>query len=215
MLKKLLLALSLLVFGLSCSAEEGVAGKTYVEGTDYDLINPPVHTANPDKIEVAEFFWYGCPHCYDFESLLEPWKKSLPDDVSFRGIPAVWRDVMELHAKAYYTADGLGVLDTMHPLIFKAMHVDHKPLASEKEIGALFVANGVSEEDFDRMFTSFGVDSEVNQGISIGKSARITGTPALMVDGKYLISGRTPGGQPEMLKVADFLIEKERAARGN
>jgi len=214
MFKKLLLALSLLTFGLSCTAEEGATETAYVEGTHYELINPPVRAVSPDKIEVAEFFWYGCGHCYAFEPMLEQWRKSMPEDVSFRGIPAVWRDVMELHARAYYTADALGVLDTMHPVIFQAMNVDRKPLASEDEIAALFVANGVSAEDFHKAFNSFGVTSQVNQGIAVGKSAKITGTPSLMVNGKYQISARQAGGQAEMLKVVDFLVEKERAARG-
>ena len=214
MIKKLLLALGLLAFGLSCTAEEGTAGKTFVEGTHYDLISPPVRAVSSDKIEVAEFFWYGCSHCYAFEPILEQWKKNLPEDVRFRGIPAVWRDVMELHARAYYTAEALGVLDTMHLILFQAMNVDQKPLASEKEIGALFVANGVSEEDFDKAFNSFGVNSQVSQGISVGKSAKLTGTPSLMVNGKYFISGNKAGGQAEMLEVVDFLIAKERAAAG-
>lgn len=214
MINKLLLTLSLLVFGLSCSAAEDVA-KTYVAGTDYDLITPPVRSVTPDKIEVAEFFWYGCSHCYSFEPVLEQWKATLPEDVSFRGVPAVWAEKMELHAKAYYTAEALGVLDTMHPVIFQAMNVDRKPLASEAEIAALFKANGVSEADFKKAFDSFGVTSQVRQAVATGKAAKITGTPALMVNGKYHVSGRKAGGQAEMLEVVDFLIEQERAAKGS
>lgn len=215
MIKKLFLTLSLLAFGLSCSAEESAAGKTFIEGTHYDVINPPVRAVSPDTIEVAEFFWYGCSHCYSFEPMLEQWKKNRPEDVSFRGIPAVWRDVMVLHAKAYYAAEALGVLDTMHPVIFQAMNVDRKPLSSEADIRALFVANGVSGDDFDKAFNSFGINSQVEQGIAVGKAAKITGTPALMVNGKYHVSGRKAGSQAEMLEVVNFLIEKERAAAGS
>ena len=213
MIKQLLLTLSLLAIGLSCSAAEEAA-ENYVAGTHYDLISPPVRAVDPSKIEVAEFFWYGCGHCYSFEPVLEQWKKTLPEDVSFRGIPAVWREVMELHAKAYYTAEALGVLDTMHPVIFQAMNVDKKPLASEAEVAALFKTNGVSEADFTKAFNSFGVSSQVRQGVATGKAAKITGTPALIVNGKYQVSGRKAGGQAGMLKVVDFLIEKERAAKG-
>ncbi len=212
MIKKLLITLSLLVYGLSGVAGEEAA-KTYVAGTDYDVISPPVRAVDPAKIEVAEFFWYGCGHCYSFEPLLEPWKKTLADDVSFRGIPAVWQDKMELHAKAYYTAEALGVLDPMHNVIFQAMNVDRKPLASQKEIAALFVANGVTEEDFNKAFTSFGVSSQVRQAIATAKAAQITGTPALVVNGKYHVSGRKAGTQSDMLKVVDYLIEQERAAK--
>ena len=217
MIKRLLLALTLMAYGLAGIAAEGPANadapKEYVAGTDYDVINPPVRSVDPNTIEVAEFFWYGCGHCYSFEPIIEPWKNKLPADVTFRGIPAVWHEKMELHAKAYYTAEALGVLDKMHKVLFQAMNVDRKPLASQKEIAALFVANGVSEEDFNKAFSSFGVNSQVKQGIAMAKAAQITGTPALMVNGKYHISGRKAGTQSDMLKVADYLIEKERAAK--
>ncbi|MEZ5570659.1 MAG: thiol:disulfide interchange protein DsbA/DsbL [Halioglobus sp.] len=211
MIKQVLLTLSLIAFGMSCAAGEEAA-TTYEAGTDYDVITPPVRAIDTSKIEVAEFFWYGCSHCFHFEPILEAWKKTLPADVSFRGIPAVWQEKMVLHAKAYYTAEALGVLDTMHPVLFNAMNVDRKPLASQQEIAALFVANGVSEDDFNKMFESFGVKMQVEQAISLAKAAQITGTPALMVSGKYHVSGRKAGTQADMLKVVDYLIEKERAA---
>ena len=210
MLKNLMLSLSLLVFmPLLATAQN------YVEGENYDLISPAVRTADPARIEVVEFFWYGCGHCYNFEPLITAWKKTLADDVDFQGSPAIWNKPMELHARAFYTAQVLGVFDTMHPALFQAMNVDHKKLANEDEIQALFVANGVAAEDFSKAFNSFGVSSQVKQAAARAKAAKITGTPALMVDGKYHVSTRKAGNQADMLKVSDFLIEKERAARGN
>ncbi len=214
MTKQLLLALSLLVFGLTSVAAQDTA-KVYVAGTDYDVITPPVRAVDPGKIEVAEFFWYGCGHCYAFEPNLQAWEKTMPKDVSFRRIPAIWQEKMELHAKAYYTAEALGVLDTMNMVIFQAMNVDRKTLASQAEIATLFAAHGVSEADFNKAFTSFGVSSQVKQAVATAKAAQITGTPALMVNGKYHVSGRKSGTQADMLKVVDFLIEKERAAKGS
>ena len=214
MIKRLLLSLSLLVIApLSAVAED--AAQSYVAGTHYDLITPAVRTADPSKIEVAEFFWYGCGHCYTFEPMIEQWKKSLPDDVDFHGSPAIWNAQMELHARAYYAAQVLGVLDTMHPVLFQAMNVDRKRLSSEAEIAALFSANGVSAEDFGKAFNSFGVTSQVRQANARARAAKITGTPALMVNGKYHVSTRKAGSQANMLKVAEFLIEKERAAKGS
>lgn len=214
MIKRLLLSLSLLVVTpLIAVAEE--AAQSYVEGTHYDLITPAVRTADPDKIEVAEFFWYGCGHCYTFEPMIEQWKKSLPDDVDFQGSPAIWNAQMELHARAFYAAQVLGVLDTMHLVLFQAMNVDRKRLSSEAELAALFTANGVSAEDFGKAFNSFGVSSQVRQANARARAAKITGTPALMVNGKYHISTRKAGSQANMLKVAEFLIEKERAAKGS
>lgn len=210
MLKNLMLSLSLLVLTPLLATAQN-----YVEGENYDLISPPVRTADPARIEVVEFFWYGCGHCYNFEPLITAWKKTLADDVDFQGSPAIWNKPMELHARAFYTAQVLGVFDTMHPALFQAMNVDHKKLASEDEIQALFVANGVAAEDFSKAFNSFGVSSQVKQAAARAKAAKITGTPALMVDGKYHVSTRKAGSQADMLKVSDFLIEKERAARGN
>jgi len=211
MIKQILLTVSLLAFGISCAVGEETA-TTYEAGKDYDVITPPLRTVEGDKIEVAEFFWYGCSHCFHFEPILEEWKKTLPADVAFRGIPAVWQDRMVLHAKAFYTAEALGVLDTMHPVLFNAMNVDRKPLASQQEIAALFTANGVSEEEFNKTFESFGVSMQVEQAVAAAKSAHITGTPALMVAGKYHVSGRKAGTQADMLKVVDYLVEKERKA---
>lgn len=210
MLKNLIVSLSLLVF-----APLLATAQTYVEGENYDLISPAVRTADPARIEVVEFFWYGCGHCYNFEPLITAWKKTLADDVVFNGSPAIWNKPMELHARAFYTAQVLGVLDEMHPVLFQAMNVDHKKLATEEEIQELFVANGVPAEDFSKAFKSFGVSSQVNQASARAKAAKITGTPALMVDGKYHVSTRKAGSQADMLKVSDFLIEKERAAKGS
>ncbi len=213
-MKNLLLSLSLLVFApLLATAQTG--GTSYVEGENYDLITPPVRTANPDKIEVVEFFWYGCGACYRFEPVIGAWKKNLADDVEFRGSPAMWKKLMELHARTYYAAEVLGVLDKMNPILFQAMNVDGKRLSTEAEIQELFVANGVAADDFSKAFKSFGVSSQVTQAASRARAAKITGTPALMVNGKYHVSTRKAGSQAGMLKVADFLIEKERAAKGS
>lgn len=214
MIKRLLLSLSLLVLMPVVACAEDTP-QNYVEGTHYDLINPAVRTAEADKIEVAEFFWYGCGHCYTFEPMILQWKKTLADDVDFRGSPAMWNAQMELHAKAYYAAEALGVLDAMNPVLFQAMNVDGKRLSSQAEIAKLFAANGVAEADFNKAFSSFGVSSQVRQASARARAAKITGTPALMVNGKYHVSTRKAGSQANMLKVADYLIEKERAARGN
>jgi len=213
MIKNVLLPFALLTFALACAAGDTPPEK-FVAGQHYDVIdNPVARTAPRDRIEVAEFFWYGCGHCYTFESLLEPWQEQLPEDVAFRAIPAVWRDVMALHARAFFAAQALGVADVMHPVIFRAMHDEGKRLASRGEIAALFAAHGVQREDFDSAFDSFGVDSQLRQSLAAGKGAGLTGTPSMMVEGKYLITTTKAGSQAGMLEVADFLIARERAAR--
>ncbi len=216
MFKRLLLSIPLILLGpLACTAQE--SAQSYAEGTHYSLIVPAVRTADPAKIEVVEFFSHGCSYCYNFEPILNQWKKTLPDDVDFRGSPAVWSPGMELHAKAYYVAEVLGVLDTMHLALFQAMNVDRKRLSSEDEVAEVFAANGVSKEDFLKTLNSFGVSSQARQAASRARAAKVTGTPEMMVNGKYRISTRLEAvkGQSDMLKVASFLIQKERAAKGS
>jgi thiol:disulfide interchange protein DsbA len=214
MIKRLLMSVILVVAPLAaCAADEG-AEQNFTAGKDYDLISPPIRTANPDKIEVAEFFWYGCGHCYNFEPMLGQWKKTLADDVEFQPVPAIWNAAMELHARAFYTAEALGVGEVMHPALFQAMNVDRKALKSEQELAELFEANGVPPEKFSRAFNSFGVSSQVRQAGAKARAAKLTGTPSMVVDGKYLISARKAGSQANMLKLADFLVAKERAAGG-
>lgn len=210
MFKRILMIMSLVLVPFAAQAEEA-----YEAGKDYDIISPAIRTADPTKIETAEFFWYGCGHCYTFEPMLIQWQKTLADDVTFRGVPAMWGGAMELHAKAYYAARVLGVAEKMDQAMFQALNVDRKQLRSDKEIAELFEVNGVAEEDFYKAYNSFGVGSQVRQANATARSAKITGTPALMVNGKYMISPRKAGGTGNMLKIADFLIEKERAAQGS
>ncbi len=200
---KRLIATSLLLLAPLAIAQDN----QWVEGEHYDVISPALRTSETDKIEVVELVWLW-PLLY----LVTRWKQDLPDDVVFKGSPAVWNKPMELHAAMYYTADALGVKDELHGVLFQAMNVDGKRLGSEKEIRELFVANGVSAEDFDKAFNSFGVKSQVRQANSRARAAKITGTPEIMVNGKYRISTRKAGSQANMLKIADFLIEKERDA---
>lgn len=196
-----------LVFAASALAQD-----TWKAGEDYDVISPAIRTSEPDKVEVHEFFWYGCGHCYNFEPLVVQWKKTLPEDVVVKGSPAIWNKPMELHAQAFYTAEVLGVLDDVHLPLFQALNVDGKRLQSEKEIGNLFEKHGVDREDFSKAFNSFGVGSMTRQANARARAAKITGTPEMMVNGKYRITTRKAGSQANMLKIADFLIEKERSA---
>ena len=199
-------AMALQLAALSAVAEDWVAGE------HYDVISPAVRGTQADKIEVTEFFWYGCGHCYNFEPQVVQWKKTLADDVVVKGSPAMWNALMEVHAKAFYAAEVLGVLDKVHMPLFQAINVDRKRLSDEDELADLFAANGVAREDFSKAFNSFGVGSQVRQANARARAAKISGTPEMMVAGKYRITTRKAGGQANMLKIADFLIAQERAA---
>ena len=213
-MKKLFASLLLLTTALlPLAANADTAGDKYTAGKDYQIITVPVHTANPDKIEVNEVFWYGCPHCYHFEALLEPWAKRLPADVDYQRTPAVWRPAMEVHARAYYAAKQLGVLDAMHNIIFKAMQEEKKALKDEDEVVALFVNHGTAEADIRKAYDSFSVQSQTRQGDARARSYGVQGTPEIIINGKYRVSTEDAGSQENMLKVADVLIAKERSGK--
>ena len=207
--KSLLLALAILPVA-ACQA--GDQQPTFKAGEHYEVLPQPVPTADPGRVEVAEVFWYGCGHCYSFESLLKPWKKALPEYVQFVAVPAVWHPDMALHAQAYYTARALKVQDTMHDRIFEAMNLKHQKLKGEAEIAELFVSNGVDQAQFNKVFNSFGVKQSVKMAESRQRAYRVKGTPELIVNGKYRIAARLAGSQEKMLEVANYLIEKEHQA---
>jgi thiol:disulfide interchange protein DsbA len=205
----LLLALALLPF-FSAQAEDKSAKEGFVAGTHYEVLATPVRTADPDKIEVAEFFWYGCPHCYHFEPSITAWKKTKADDVNFVQVPAIWHPDMTLHAKMFYTAQQLNKLPELHEAFFTAMQVGKLKLNTPDEIQKMFVERGVSADEFKKMFNSFGTDSMVKQAQAKASGSKVSGTPEIVVNGKYRISAKLAGSQPGMLKVVDFLVEKER-----
>ena len=200
----ILLALTTSVF---TQAEEP-AKRIFKEGEHYVRLPAPVRTTDPHKIEVTEVFWYGCGHCYTFEPQLKRWRRTLPDEVLFVESPAMWRGNMETHARIFYTAKALGVLNTMHSAVFEAMHINKMKLNRPEQIRALFEKHGVSADDFDKAFNSFRVTSSVNQAKERARSYGITGTPEIVVDGTYRISGRMAGSQTNMLAVAEYLICK-------
>lgn len=187
--------------------------KDYVAGTHYEVLPTPVVTRDKNKIEVVEIFWYGCSHCFSFEPMLVSWKNKLPDDVDFHQMPAMWNNAMKLHAKVFYTANALNILDKIHQPFFNALNVERQRMSSEGSIEQFFANYGVDSKTFKSTFNSFGVNSQVKLAESRAASYRMQGTPELVVNGKYRIAGALAGSQAEMLKVAEFLIAKERAER--
>ena len=222
-MKRLYFLALMLVLPLAALAQ--VPAANYVEGVNYIRLPQAVRTADPKRIEVAELFWYGCIHCFQLEPMVSDWKKTLPADVDFHYSPAIWQVSIvnpqtgkeevtphAVHAQAFYAAQALGVLERIHEPLFTALNVDHTPLMSEDQLAEFFSRNGVKPEAFRKAFNSFGVQSSVKQAAARTRSYRIDGTPEMVVNGKYMVSARSAGGQQEMLKVVDFLVAKERAA---
>ena len=184
------------------------------EGRHYQRLSPAQPTSSgPETVEVAEVFWYGCPHCYEFEPFVQDWKSKAPDGVSVVSIPATWNPLLLLHARAFYTAEDLGVLDDVHMAVFREFHERRNPLDSEARIRDFFAGQGVAEADFDRSWSSFNVQSKVQRAEQLARRYRVTGVPMLVVNGKYVVDGRSAGGLRQMLDVAEELVTLEQSAR--
>ncbi len=179
------------------------------EPVGYETISPAQPTHDPAKVEVIEFFWYGCPHCYDFEPLLNKWKETLPKNVEFIRQPAAFNDTWTKHAKAYYTADALGVVDKIHADFFDAVQKKGEELETEDQLAKFFVAHGVKEADFHEAYNSFPVDAKVRQSAAMATRYGITGVPAIIINGKYRTNGKLAGSHEKMIEVINQLIQQE------
>lgn len=183
----------------------------FVEGKQYLALSNPQPTSSPDRIEVVELFWYGCPHCYDLEPFISDWQASKPEDVEFVRMPAILGKGWELLAKAYYTAELLDVMDKVHPALFYAMHKERQKFKSEADVQALFSNQGVPADDFKNTFNSFAVAVKVNHARQMTRRYAITGVPTIIVNGKYSTSGSLAGGNLQIIEVLNYLIDRERS----
>lgn len=183
--------------------------KDYAAGTDYDLVAKPVATQSGDKVEVLEFFWYGCPHCYSFEPSLQKWKKNLPANVQFTRVPAPLNPRWMVHTKTYYTLLTMGEGEKYHEAIFQAMHVKKQKLFTKTAITDFLVAQGVNKEKFLANFDSFAVEMRARQALQLGQDYKVNGVPLLTVNGKYAVSASKAGGYDAMIKITNHLIKKE------
>ena len=190
----------------------GVAVFRASAGSGYELLDPPRPVEDPTKVEVIEFFSYGCPHCDAFEPILEPWVAKLPEDVVFKRWPVIFYSSWEILARAYFVAETLGVVEKVHPLIFDAVHREGKRKLTRQDLASIFEKAGVKREAFEQAYDSFAVDVKMRQVNRVAGDYGITGVPTLVVQGKYQITGRLAGSFEKMLEVADRLIEQERKA---
>jgi thiol:disulfide interchange protein DsbA len=182
-----------------------------VEGRQYVKVSPRQPTLDPKKIDVVEFFWYGCPHCYSFEPALDAWHRKLPADVAFRRMPVAFRPTpFVLHQQLYFAIETMGLVDTLHRKVFYAMHVEKNPLDSVEAIGDFVAKNGVDKVKFIEVMNSFGVQTKARQAAALSAGYRIDGTPALGIDGRFFTSGSLVGSNEGALAVADFLIAQTR-----
>ena len=199
------LALSLL------SAASLVNAQPWVAGEHYRVLDNPVRTASDNGVEVAEVFWYGCPHCYNFKPLAEAWEAEAPDYINYVKLPAALGRSWEPHAYAFYALEAMGELDKVHDALFDALAGERRPLNTPEALADFVAGYGVNAEKFLENYNSFGVRARVQQAQAKIRGARITGTPTMLVDGKYVVSASMAGSHENTLKVVEYLAEKERS----
>jgi thiol:disulfide interchange protein DsbA len=208
-----LFAVVLLFAGISFTAAS-VARAELVEGRDYTVLPHPQPTHSGNNIEVIEFFWYGCPHCYQLHPHIKAWLKRMPKDVSFRYVPAIFRPNWIPGAKIFYALEVLGTRDRLHDKVYDAIHLDKIDLNKEDVLFDWVAKQGVDRQKFIDAYNSFSVQNQdVPRSTNMSKSYGLTGVPAVVVDGKYMTSGRMGGTPQDTIKIMDELIEKVRQER--
>jgi thiol:disulfide interchange protein DsbA len=164
-------------------------------------------------VEVIDIFGYRCPHCFRFLPIMQRYEQTKPDYVHIRHLPVIFRKSWEKPARAYYTAELLGVVEKVHRPIFEALHVKNRPMKEDAAWRALFVAQGVSGEDFDNTFRSFAVESLLRKSTVMQGRYGISSTPSVVVHGKYLVGGSLAGSMQNIIKVVEGLVELEHKAQ--
>jgi len=181
----------------------------YVEGMHYKPTAQRIATSDEKVVEVVELFSYSCPHCFHLDPSVEEWKKTLPENVKFSRVPAIFRDSWLQLARVFYAAEATGDLEKLHPLIFNAIHVEKRRLQTEEELLDFVAEQGIERDAFEKTMNSFSVKGKVKKALVMSQTSGITGVPSMIVNGQYIVDAPMAGGMPELLKVVDFLIQQE------
>lgn len=206
MKKSIFITLCLLCFTFAAQAEE------YKEGVQYQRITQQA-TDSGNKVEVLEFFWYGCPHCNAFDPILEKWIENKPSNTEFKRVPAVFRPEWKVHARTYYALQVMGAGEKYHGKIFKEMHKNKKRLDTLDAMTDFLVKQGVNKDEYTSAYNSFSVDNMVRKAIKQLQGYKISGVPAMAVAGKYVVSGKSAGSYENMIRIVNYLIKKEATAK--
>jgi thiol:disulfide interchange protein DsbA len=198
----------------------GIAVGQVVAEKDYRLIKPPQPVASGAKIEVLEFFWYGCPHCNNLQTPLRAWLKRKPADVDFKRVPAVFQDSWVPLTKAYFTIEAMGLVDKLHHEVFAAIHEQKVRLQDQKVLFDWVEKHGIDRKKFADTYNSFAVQSRAQRAKDMTANYDIPGTPALVVDGKYLtapsltLNPDNSVNYDRYFRVLDEVIALARKTRG-
>ena len=206
-MKKLTIAFLLFIGIVSTACAEKMEA-----GVD-KLVNQPTQTG--DKIEVLEFFWYGCPHCFTLEPHMQKWKKTKPDNVEFIRVPVVFSKHFKVHARTYYALDMMGDIEALNPKIFSTIHNRkiRNTLDTLDKMSVFVKKHDVDQEKFLKAYNSFAVETKLRKAIKLMKGYDVKGVPAVAVNGKYYVNGQSAGSYENLIKVVDKLIKKETSSK--
>ncbi len=193
----------------ACCSSPATAADPYTAGKDYAELKVQGPIDVPNKIEVREFFWYGCPHCYRLDPFITTWLKTKPTDVNFVRSPAALNPTWEQSARGYYAVDMLGQTDKVHTPLFEAIHVKGQRLFDQSSLASFYASQGVDATKFNGLYNSFAVSGKVAQSKKLAMQYQLDGVPALVVNGKYVVQGE----DGKALQVVDFLIKKIRTEK--
>ncbi len=194
---------------ISLSGIAVAQAQKYEEGLDYRVLPVAQPVEAKGKVEVIEFFWYGCPHCYDFDPDLMAWVKRQPKDVVFRRVPVAFRDDFLPHSQLFYTLQVMGK-SNLDIKVMDTIHHSNNHLLTESEIADWAVAQGLDRNTFLTTYHSFAVVSKVRAAKQLAEAYRIDGVPTVVIQGKYVTSPSIAGTKAKALLVMDYLVEKVR-----
>lgn len=201
-----------LVVAASLLSASPVGAKPFQEGVQYVPIQPQPAMGTGEQVEVIEFFWYGCPHCRDFEPTVLKWKEGLSENVSFVQMPVMFGGSADLHAQVYYALEGIGELDRLHTKIFDAMHVAKRDLKSREAIDAFLAEHDVDMAAFNEAMSSFAVAAKVNRARALMRRYGVRSVPTMVVDGRYR-SGTGFKSYEDITAVVDHVVDKVLSSR--
>ncbi|MFK7861477.1 MAG: thiol:disulfide interchange protein DsbA/DsbL [Granulosicoccus sp.] len=192
----------------------GLHGRTALAAEGYELIDPPQNTGSPDAVEVVEFFWLGCPHCYSFEPTIAAWKESKPANVKFIREAPPLNPSWEEHSRGFYAAQLMGQENAFVDAMFQAIHADRKRMRKPSDIAELAAELGLDKDKFLKTMKSFAVQTKLNRSVQLAKGAGISGVPSIVINGKYRTGSRLARGNAGMIDVINRTVAIEKQVMG-
>jgi thiol:disulfide interchange protein DsbA len=198
---------------MSSTGSDSQLSSRFVEGKHYKKLSGVPKYEAAEKVQVAEFFSYGCPHCYNMERILKSWHDTKPSSISFERVPAYWNPSFKLLAQAFYTMQVLNVEDKVHDRIFEAIHVRRQKLNAMGDIRQVFVDAGVPAEDFNKTFESFAVQQKLNMASQLFKTYQLKSVPVFVVGGQYVTDVSMAGSREGVTDVIEYLARKVKLSQ--